>query len=180
MANVALCMLFILYSVVTASDLTATQAKVLYCLSGFIAKFVIWCLVWKNEPKYVCVWLSLVHLCISVTERGWGMSRVLTGCPREIKANVEPETAWERTAWSEPGLILVSRALKEWRAAESVGAPTWILNMLSTAKSALRPSLARLFAASATKRSLHTLPDLPYAYNVGVSSYMSAEDASEA
>ncbi|KAG1898868.1 uncharacterized protein F5891DRAFT_1041594 [Suillus fuscotomentosus] len=53
MANVALCMLFILYSVVTASDLTATQAKLLYCLSGFIA---------------VCY--MMFGLCISVTERG--------------------------------------------------------------------------------------------------------------
>ncbi|KAG1744613.1 Mn superoxide dismutase [Suillus paluster] len=37
--------------------------------------------------------------------------------------------------------------------------------MLSIAKSALRPSLARAFAAPATSASLHTLPDLPYAYN---------------
>ncbi|KAG2119401.1 manganese superoxide dismutase [Suillus clintonianus] len=37
--------------------------------------------------------------------------------------------------------------------------------MLSLAKSALRPSLARAFAAPATSMSLHTLPDLPYAYN---------------
>ncbi|KAG0702094.1 manganese superoxide dismutase [Suillus ampliporus] len=36
--------------------------------------------------------------------------------------------------------------------------------MLSIAKSALRPSLARAFAAPASA-SLHTLPDLPYAYN---------------
>ncbi|KAG1844712.1 manganese superoxide dismutase [Suillus subluteus] len=40
-----------------------------------------------------------------------------------------------------------------------------MLNMLSIAKSALRPSLARAFAAPATSMSLHTLPDLPYAYN---------------
>ncbi|OAX38212.1 manganese and iron superoxide dismutase [Rhizopogon vinicolor AM-OR11-026] len=37
--------------------------------------------------------------------------------------------------------------------------------MLSIAKSALRPSLARAFAAPASSASLHTLPDLPYAYN---------------
>ncbi|KAG1777935.1 Manganese/iron superoxide dismutase [Suillus placidus] len=37
--------------------------------------------------------------------------------------------------------------------------------MLSIAKATLRPSLARAFAAPATSMSLHTLPDLPYAYN---------------
>lgn len=38
-------------------------------------------------------------------------------------------------------------------------------SVLSLAKSALRPSLARAFATPATSKYLHTLPDLPYAYN---------------
>ncbi|KAJ8586851.1 manganese and iron superoxide dismutase [Rhizopogon salebrosus TDB-379] len=46
--------------------------------------------------------------------------------------------------------------------------------MLSIAKSALRPSLIRTFAAPATRASLHTLPDLPYAYNA-LEPYISEE-----
>ncbi|KAF9030363.1 manganese and iron superoxide dismutase [Hymenopellis radicata] len=37
--------------------------------------------------------------------------------------------------------------------------------MFSVARSALRPALSRTLAASAGVASLHTLPDLPYAYN---------------
>nr|UXX34479.1 Ffmnsod2 protein [Expression vector pBHg-FfMnSOD2-RNAi] len=36
---------------------------------------------------------------------------------------------------------------------------------MSIARAALRPTLARSFAASAGAASLHTLPELPYAYN---------------
>uniref|UniRef100_A0A0W0FWV3 Superoxide dismutase n=2 Tax=Moniliophthora roreri TaxID=221103 RepID=A0A0W0FWV3_MONRR len=37
--------------------------------------------------------------------------------------------------------------------------------MFALARNALRPSFARTFAAPSTAASLHTLPDLPYAYN---------------
>ena len=38
--------------------------------------------------------------------------------------------------------------------------------MLSIAKTALRPALTRAFARPGSVASVHTLPDLPYAYNV--------------
>ncbi len=38
--------------------------------------------------------------------------------------------------------------------------------MFSLARTALRPALSRTLAASVGVASVHTLPDLPYAYNV--------------
>ena len=40
--------------------------------------------------------------------------------------------------------------------------------MFSLARTALRPSLARAFLAPSASASLHTLPELPYAYDVQV------------
>jgi superoxide dismutase, Fe-Mn family len=38
--------------------------------------------------------------------------------------------------------------------------------MFYIARTALRPALSRSLVAPASSASLHTLPDLPYAYNV--------------
>ena len=40
--------------------------------------------------------------------------------------------------------------------------------MFAIARGVLRPSFARALASPAASASLHTLPDLPYAYNVCV------------
>lgn len=47
--------------------------------------------------------------------------------------------------------------------------------MLSITRSLLRPSLARSYAARATA-SLHTLPELPYAYDVGSQLFLSKQN----
>ena len=41
------------------------------------------------------------------------------------------------------------------------------MSMLAAVRNSLKPSMARLFAAPAARAYKHTLPSLPYAYNVG-------------